>query len=89
MFHNNPAPFNVNEYCSWILSQGSPHNCTITIGVKGELDADTEDGSLPQLSTAGLVALNQNWANLTVSKPGAASIIGVLYQVTHVYFWWL
>ncbi len=32
-----------------------------------------------------LVALNQNWANLTVNQPGAATIIGVLHQVTHIY----
>lgn len=35
---NNNLPFNVNEYCSWILSQGSPHNCIIVAGVKGLLE---------------------------------------------------
>lgn len=30
--------FNINEYCSWILSQHSPHNCIITAGVEGEID---------------------------------------------------
>jgi len=32
---NKEQFFNVNEYCSWILSQGSPHNCIIVSGVKG------------------------------------------------------
>ena len=27
--------FNVNEYCSWILSQSSPHNCIIAAAVEG------------------------------------------------------
>lgn len=32
-----------------------------------------------------LLALNQNWANVTVSKPGVARIVGVIQQVTHIY----
>lgn len=31
-------PFNVNEYCSWILSQNSPHNCIITLGIEGDIN---------------------------------------------------
>lgn len=30
--------FNINEYCSWMLSQCSPHNCIITAGIEGEID---------------------------------------------------
>lgn len=30
--------FTVNEHCSWILSQGSPHNCIIAAGLRGDVD---------------------------------------------------
>lgn len=32
--------FYVNEYCSWILSQNSQHNCIITIGIEGDIDSE-------------------------------------------------
>ena len=35
MTHHKQHDFNVNEYCSWILSQGASHNCIIVAGVKG------------------------------------------------------
>lgn len=33
-----PQSFNANEYSSWILSQGSPHNCIIVAGIKGGIE---------------------------------------------------
>ncbi len=32
--------FNTNEYSSWILSQGSPHNCIIVAGVSEDIEID-------------------------------------------------
>lgn len=36
----NLKPFNVNEYCSWITSQYSPHNCIIVGAVNETIDVD-------------------------------------------------
>lgn len=64
--------FNVNEYCSWILSQYSPHNCIVVAAIEGQINLQRLKEALKVASLEqpmlGFSIISNNPAFVTINQ---------------------